>query len=444
MCYCEHCRQNFRAASGLDLPRTDDPQDPARRAVHRLAPAAPLRALAALGRRDPEDQSRRARFIPNAGGGALSELDMKTIGELAPTLFADRQARQRPHAALGQRQERQGVPRHDGPQADRRHLQRGRRGAVPLEGLGAERRRDPALGRSTASPTACGRGSPSSPASCTTAAGCRSSRTSTTGTTATSATCGTRQPLARVGAGLLAADGRILRRRAGARRRSRTTRSGIYQALVEARIPFEMVHDRLLDAAHIEQFKTLILPNIAALSDAAVRAAPRVRRARRRPRRHLRDVALRRVGRAARGLRAGRPLRRVVRRRGRRARCRTRTCSSRRIRDRQCHPLLARPGGRRRASSTACTRVHTRTTARIPASAADADPVLSRPADGGGLPARAEDRHPRGLRCARRARAASSTSPGTSTARSGKCSAIDHGKLLRNAVAWAHERRRRR
>ncbi|MEZ4659461.1 MAG: beta-galactosidase trimerization domain-containing protein [Caldilineaceae bacterium] len=42
---------------------------------------------------------------------------------------------------------------------------------------------------------------------------------------------------------------------------------GWYQALIE-RIPFEMVHDELLDAAHVDQFKTLILPNIAALSDA--------------------------------------------------------------------------------------------------------------------------------------------------------------------------------
>jgi hypothetical protein len=42
---------------------------------------------------------------------------------------------------------------------------------------------------------------------------------------------------------------------------------GWYQALIEARIPFEMVHDRLLDGAHLSQFKTLILPNIAALSN---------------------------------------------------------------------------------------------------------------------------------------------------------------------------------
>jgi hypothetical protein len=42
---------------------------------------------------------------------------------------------------------------------------------------------------------------------------------------------------------------------------------GWYQALVEARIPFEMVHDRLLDASHLSAFKTLLLPNITALSD---------------------------------------------------------------------------------------------------------------------------------------------------------------------------------
>src|SRR5262249_31453615 len=38
---------------------------------------------------------------------------------------------------------------------------------------------------------------------------------------------------------------------------------GWYQALIEARIPFEMAHDRLLDWEHVKPFKTLILPNIA-------------------------------------------------------------------------------------------------------------------------------------------------------------------------------------
>jgi hypothetical protein len=41
---------------------------------------------------------------------------------------------------------------------------------------------------------------------------------------------------------------------------------GFYQALVEARIPFEMVHDGLLDAEHLAPYRTLILPNIAALT----------------------------------------------------------------------------------------------------------------------------------------------------------------------------------
>jgi hypothetical protein len=44
--------------------------------------------------------------------------------------------------------------------------------------------------------------------------------------------------------------------------------NGIYQALVESRVPFEMVHDRKLEAVNIDRFKTLVLPNIACLSDA--------------------------------------------------------------------------------------------------------------------------------------------------------------------------------
>jgi hypothetical protein len=41
---------------------------------------------------------------------------------------------------------------------------------------------------------------------------------------------------------------------------------GAYHALIESRIPFEMVHDGLLDPAYVDPFKLLILPNIAALS----------------------------------------------------------------------------------------------------------------------------------------------------------------------------------
>ncbi|WP_332367541.1 beta-galactosidase trimerization domain-containing protein [Spirosoma telluris] len=43
---------------------------------------------------------------------------------------------------------------------------------------------------------------------------------------------------------------------------------GMYHALVESRIPFDMVNDRLLGSDDLKRFKLLILPNIAALSDA--------------------------------------------------------------------------------------------------------------------------------------------------------------------------------
>ena len=42
---------------------------------------------------------------------------------------------------------------------------------------------------------------------------------------------------------------------------------GMYHALIEARIPFEMVNDNLLDPEHLKPFKLLVLPNIAVISE---------------------------------------------------------------------------------------------------------------------------------------------------------------------------------
>ena len=42
---------------------------------------------------------------------------------------------------------------------------------------------------------------------------------------------------------------------------------GMYHAMVEGGIPFDMVNDMLLDEDHLKQYKLLILPNIALLSD---------------------------------------------------------------------------------------------------------------------------------------------------------------------------------
>ncbi len=92
MCYCEHCRANFKTASGFDLPRTNNPQD-RRAAPTRHGASSACSSCGTCGTRRFRRSIPAARYIPNSGGGALADLDMKTIGELAPILFADRQAR---------------------------------------------------------------------------------------------------------------------------------------------------------------------------------------------------------------------------------------------------------------------------------------------------------------------------------------------------------------
>lgn len=42
---------------------------------------------------------------------------------------------------------------------------------------------------------------------------------------------------------------------------------GWYQSLIEARVPFDMVHDQLLDPESLARYRVLVLPNIVALSD---------------------------------------------------------------------------------------------------------------------------------------------------------------------------------
>jgi hypothetical protein len=92
MCYCDHCRENFKATTGFDLPRINDPQDPARRA-YILWRQQRLFELWRLWDAEIRKINGDSCVIPNTGGGATSLLDMKAIGELAPILIADRQAR---------------------------------------------------------------------------------------------------------------------------------------------------------------------------------------------------------------------------------------------------------------------------------------------------------------------------------------------------------------
>jgi hypothetical protein len=121
MCYCEHCRKSFRDFCGLELPRTTDPQDPARR-QYIIWRQRRLFELWRLWDGEIRRVNPNACFIPNTGGGALSELDMKTVGELAPTLMGRPAGAPRVDASLGERQERQGIPGRAGPQAGGGHF----------------------------------------------------------------------------------------------------------------------------------------------------------------------------------------------------------------------------------------------------------------------------------------------------------------------------------
>lgn len=86
-CHCEHCRRNFRAFSGLDLPRTPDPADPARRAYVAWRRAR-LTELWDVWDADIRRARPAACFIPNGPP------DLRTAGVMqAPIQFADYQAR---------------------------------------------------------------------------------------------------------------------------------------------------------------------------------------------------------------------------------------------------------------------------------------------------------------------------------------------------------------
>jgi hypothetical protein len=259
MCYCEHCRRNFRSASGHELPRTTNPQDPARRAYlgWRQERLFELWRLwdAEIRRINPN-----ACFIANSGGGTLSELNMKTIGEMAPILFADRQAR-RGLAA----------PWSNGKNGKEYRATMGRKPIGGIFSVGVEERYRWKDSVQTAAEirlwVADG-----------VANGLRPWFTKFGGVIhdprwlkvvediynryqRIERYLRNEEPLARVGLVYSQQTGTFY----GARAEDHVL--GMYQALIEARAPFEMVHEGRLAPEEIDRFKLLILPNLACLSD---------------------------------------------------------------------------------------------------------------------------------------------------------------------------------
>ncbi|MDO8543348.1 MAG: beta-galactosidase trimerization domain-containing protein, partial [Opitutaceae bacterium] len=265
MCYCEHCRKNFRDATGHALPRTNNPQDPARRA-YILWRQDRLFALW----RHWDDAVRAINadscVIPNAGGGATSSLDMARIGELAPTLMADHQARRGVMPPWG-----------NGKRGKEFRATMGRKPIVGIFSVGLE---EPYRWKDSVQNSAEIRlwaidGI---------AIGLRPWFTKFAGSindprwlkpveelyrwcAANERYLRHERSLARVGL-VYSQQTAWFHSAEGARRHTEDATDGWYHALIEGRVPFEMVHDRLLDAEHLAAFTTLILPNIAALSDA--------------------------------------------------------------------------------------------------------------------------------------------------------------------------------
>jgi hypothetical protein len=264
-CYCEHCRTNFRAVGGHEIPTVTDPRDP----VYREFVLWRQERLFGLWRK--WDEAVRAInpdscVIPNTGGGAGSPLDMKRIGEIAPTLMADRQSR---HGLA--------APWANGKNAKEYRAAMGRKPIVGIfsVGLDDEHRWKDSVQNADEIRLWVADGI---------ANGMRPWFTKFGGTINDPRWL---KPVVDLYAWCQGAERYLRNERPLARvaivysqqtvwfcpdattpaRSVEDAALGWYQALVEARIPFEMVHDRLLDADHLAPFKTLILPNITALSD---------------------------------------------------------------------------------------------------------------------------------------------------------------------------------
>jgi hypothetical protein len=264
MCYCEHCKRTFYDAYHMELPHTNDPHDLRRR---NYIAWEQQRLFELWHLWDAEIQKVRpdARYIANSGGGALSRLDMKTVGELSPTLFADRQCRsgvmapwangkngKEYRATLGQKAI--GGIFNVGIVAPHRWLNSTKSAAETrlwvLDGV---------------------------------ANGLRPWFNMVSGTVhdqrglkviedlyqwhyKSERYLRNVEPIARIGM-VYSQQTATFYGGPQAHAKVEDHTLGLYQALIEARLPFEMVHDHSLDLAHIGRYKLLLLPNIAALSD---------------------------------------------------------------------------------------------------------------------------------------------------------------------------------
>ncbi len=265
MCYCEHCRENFHKFSGLDLPRTLDPHDPSRR-QYILWKQARLFELWRLWDSEIKKLNPNASYIANAGGGALSELDMKTIGELAPTLFADRQAR---HGLM--------PPWANGKNGKEYAATLGGKAIAGITSVGLEEayRWKDSVQSSDEIRLWFADGTAHNLRPWCTKFNAKPIDRRWLPVVEEYFNWHYRNEKYLRNEKSLAEVAMVYSQQTAAfyggehaQARVEDYALGAYQAMVEGRIPFDMVHDKLLDPEHVDRYRVLILPNLAALSDA--------------------------------------------------------------------------------------------------------------------------------------------------------------------------------
>ena len=265
ICYCEHCQRNFRNASGFALPRTKNAQDASYRAYVEWRQDR-LFELWQVWDRDIRAINPRARYIPNTGGGALSSLNMRKIGELSDILFADRQARRGLEVAWS-----------NGKNGKEYRATMGNKPVGGIFSMGVE---EPYRWKDSVQNSAEIRLFVADGV----ANGLRPWFTKFCGMIYDPRWLDTVEQVYNLYAGWepylrneapVAEVGLVYSQHTAAYYGGDNATSrvedpirGWYHAMIEARVPFEMVHDELLDAEHLAPFKVLILPNTAALSDA--------------------------------------------------------------------------------------------------------------------------------------------------------------------------------
>jgi len=264
ICYCVHCMQDFRTAANLDLPRTTDPADPAYVAWQTWRRER-LLALIDLWNTTIRAVNPESSCIPNNGSGALNSLDSVELSKRAPMLVADRQGR----SGLA-------APWLIGKTAKEFRATMGAKPIIGLFGVGLEERyrwkdsvtSDAEIRIWTLEAIANGMRP-----WCSKFSGTLHDERWLAGVEElyawTEKNCDYlmhQQSLARVA--IVYSQQTAWHLGGQAQAKLEDYALGWCQALIESRIPFEMVDDRLLDPEHLAPFKLIILPNIALLSDA--------------------------------------------------------------------------------------------------------------------------------------------------------------------------------